>query len=120
MRRSNLFVFILCLILVAGCSESGGPATPVKPVAPQDIPALPEEGGTIVESMIGEPSNLIAALSSDSASHSVATQIYVSLLKYDKDINLVPYAAESYEVLNGGTLLKFKVREDIFGSMVFS
>ncbi|BDQ35835.1 peptide-binding protein [Pseudodesulfovibrio nedwellii] len=114
MRRSNLFVFILCLILLAGCSEGGGPATPVRPVAPRDIPVLPEEGGTIVESMIGEPSNLISALSSDSASHAVATQIYVSLFKYDKDINLVPYAAESYEVLNDGMLFKFKVRQDIF------
>ncbi|WP_319542976.1 peptide-binding protein [uncultured Pseudodesulfovibrio sp.] len=114
MRHANLFVFILCLILLAGCTEDSGPATPVKPVSPRDIPLVPEDGGTIVESMIGEPSNLISPLSSDSASHSVAAQIYVSLLKYDKDINLVPYAAESYEVLNDGTLLKFKVRENIF------
>jgi len=114
MRHANLFIFILCLIVLAGCSEGGAPATPVKPVDFRNIPALPEDGGSIVESMIGEPSNLISALSSDSASHAVAIQIYVSLLKYDKNINLVPYAAEYYEVLNGGTLLKFKVREDIF------
>lgn len=63
--------------------------------------------------MLGEPSNLIPLLASDSASTTLTSQLYVSLLKYDKDINLVPWAAESYEVLDGGKLLKFKVREDI-------
>ncbi|NDV18746.1 peptide-binding protein [Pseudodesulfovibrio sp. JC047] len=116
MRHIHLFIFILCLIFVGSCSDSNRPATPVKPVSLHDIPLLPEDGGRIVESMLGEPSNLISALSSDSSSHSVASQIYVSLFKYDKDINLVPYAAESYEVLRNGTFLKFKVREDIFWS----
>ena len=113
MKRANLFLFTVLLILSAGCSDSGGPATPVRPVAVSDLPAEPEYGGSFVEPMLGEPSNLIPPLASDAASHTIAAQIYVSLLKYDKDINLVPYAAESYEVLNGGTLLRFKVREDI-------
>ncbi|BDQ35574.1 peptide-binding protein [Pseudodesulfovibrio portus] len=113
MRRTLLFIVTLLLIALAGCSDSGGPATPVPPVTPADVPAAPEYGGSRVEPMLGEPSNLIAMLSSDSASHEVASQIYVSLLKYDKDINLVPYAAESFEVLDGGKLLRFKVREDI-------
>ncbi|MBG0789872.1 MAG: peptide-binding protein [Desulfovibrionaceae bacterium] len=113
MRLANLFLFTALLILPAGCSDSGGPATPVRPVTAADIPAAPEYGGSFVEPMLGEPSNLIPPLATDGASHTLAAQIYVSLLKYDKDINLVPYAAESYEVLNGGKLLKFKVREDI-------
>jgi peptide/nickel transport system substrate-binding protein len=113
MRRTLLFIVTFLLIALAGCSDSGGPATPVPPVTPADVPAVPEYGGSRVDPMLGEPSNLIAMLSSDSASHEVASQIYVSLLKYDKDINLVPYAAESFEVLDGGKLLRFKVREDI-------
>ena len=113
MRRANPFLFTVFLIFLAGCSDSGGPATPVPPIAASEVPAAPESGGTFVEPSLGEPSNLITPLSSDSASFAVASQIYVSLLKYDKDINLVPYAAESYEVLDGGKLLKFKIREDI-------
>lgn len=91
-----------------------GAATPVPPVDLSTIPAEPERGGTLIEPMLGEPSNLVPALATDSASHSVNSMIYVSLLKYDKDIRLIPYAAESYEVLNNGTLLKFKLREDIY------
>ncbi|MCJ2163265.1 MULTISPECIES: peptide-binding protein [unclassified Pseudodesulfovibrio] len=114
MRVINLFAVTLCLILLSGCSDGSGPATPVAPVNPESIPAVPEHGGTLVQPMLGEPSNLIPPLSSDSASFTICSQIYVSLLKYDKDINLIPYAAESYEVLNDGKLLRFKVREDIY------
>ncbi|WFS63920.1 peptide-binding protein [Pseudodesulfovibrio thermohalotolerans] len=112
MRLAKLIAAFLCLLFAAGCSD-GGPATPVAPVNPAEIPSVPESGGTLVEPMLGEPSNLISILATDSASHTLAGQIYVSLLKYDKDINLVPYAAESYEVLDGGKRLRFKLREDI-------
>lgn len=114
MRLIQLLAFTLSLMLLFGCSDSGGPATPILPVDAADIPVTPEHGGVLVEPMLGEPSNLITILASDSASHSVASQIYVGLLKYDKNINLVPYAAESYEVLDGGKLLKFKIRDDIY------
>ena len=73
----------------------------------------PVPGGRVVEAMLADASNLIPPLSSDSASHEVADLIYVGLLKYDKDLNLVPYAAESFEVLEGGRLIRFKLREDI-------
>lgn len=114
MRLLKLLAPLLCLALLAGCSDGGGPATPVAPVDPATIPASPEAGGTLVQPTIGEPSNLIPLLSSDSGSHEIAGLVYVSLLKYDKDINLVPYAAESYEVLDDGKLLRFKLREDIY------
>ncbi|MBI9081272.1 MAG: peptide-binding protein [Pseudodesulfovibrio sp.] len=114
MRFINLLIMVVGLALLAGCGDGDGPATPIKPVIVADLPAGPEFGGSIVEPLLGEPSNLIPPLATDSTSHAVAKQVYVSLLKYDKDINLVPYAAESFEVLNDGKLLKFKLREDIF------
>ena len=113
MRLRTLLIILFVLALLAGCGGDGGPATPVRPVDPTQVPATPEQGGTIIEAMLGEPSNLISILATDGASHEVASQIYVSLLKYDKDINLVPYAAESFEVLDEGRLIRFKVRKDI-------
>jgi len=99
-------------MVLVGCGQSG-PSTPVKPVNEAALPSSPESGGTIVEAMLGEPSNLISMLATDSASHEVASQIYVGLVKYNKDIELVPYAAESFSIEDGGRLLKFKLREDI-------
>lgn len=113
MSLRTILVLALGLALLVGCGESG-PATPVKPVNLAELPSVPEVGGNIIEAMLGEPSNLISMLATDGASHEVAAQIYVGLVKYDKNIELIPYAAESFSIENEGTLLKFKLREDIY------
>ncbi len=77
------------------------------------VDSAPTPGGRIVMATLGEPSNLIPPLASDSASHEVASQIYVSPLRYDRNIRIEPYAAQSYEVLDGGRHLKFTLRRDI-------
>jgi peptide/nickel transport system substrate-binding protein len=99
--------------MFSGCGSSG-PATPVKQVNKADIPAFPEHGGSLTEATIGEPSNLISMLATDGSSHEVAAHIFVGMVKYNKDIELVPYAAESFSIENDGKLLKFKLREDIY------
>lgn len=73
----------------------------------------PVRGDGIVRGTIGEASNLIPLLSTDSASSEVVQQLFVGLLKYDKDLNIVPWAAESYEVLDGGLRLRFTLRPGI-------
>ncbi|QJB57527.1 peptide-binding protein [Pseudodesulfovibrio sp. zrk46] len=113
MRLCIPVIIIFLLVLLSGCGESGS-GTPIKPVDITQIPTVPQSGGAIIEAMLGEPSNLISMLATDSASHEVASQIFVGLVKYDKNINLVPYAAESFSVEDGGKLLKFKLREDIY------
>ncbi|WP_419787669.1 peptide-binding protein [Pseudodesulfovibrio sp.] len=113
MRLRTLLIITFLFVALAGCGADGEPATPVPPVRADQVPALPEEGGSLVLDMLGEPSNLISILATDSASHEIASQIYVSLIKYDKDLNLVPYAAESFEVLNNGKLIRFKLRKDL-------
>ncbi len=82
-------------------------------ISSADIPSTPEYGGRLVLASIGEPSNLIPALSTDSASHEVANFIFIGLLKYDKDYNIIPYAAENFQILEDGRLFRFKLREDL-------
>ncbi len=72
-----------------------------------------KHGGHIVFGSIGEASNLIPYLATDSASHDVAGFLYVSLLKYNKDLQIEPYAAESYAIENEGKLLRFTLRQGI-------
>lgn len=71
------------------------------------------QGDSLIWGTIGEASNLIPMMSSDSASSQVSDRLYVALLKYDKDLNIVPWAAESFEVLENGLLLKFTLRPGI-------
>jgi peptide/nickel transport system substrate-binding protein len=84
------------------------------PAAPaQADQAEPVYGGRIVKAMLGDATNLIPPLATDSGSHEIASLLYVAPLKYDKDIRLVPWAAESYEVLDGGKLLRFHLRPNL-------
>lgn len=73
----------------------------------------PVYGDQIILGLSGEPSNLIPFITSDAPSHEVASLLFVAPLKYDKDLKIVPWAAESFEVLEDGKLLSFVLRKGI-------
>ncbi|MGE4554244.1 MAG: peptide-binding protein, partial [Desulfovibrionaceae bacterium] len=70
-------------------------------------------GGRLVMATLADATNLVPQLSTDSASHEVADQLYIAPIKYDKDLNIVPFAAESYQVLDGGRRLCFTLRRNL-------
>lgn len=70
-------------------------------------------GDSIIMGTIGEASNLLPRMSTDSASVEVAGHLFIGLLKYDENLKIVPLAAESYEVLDGGLRLRFTLRPGI-------
>ncbi len=74
---------------------------------------LPTYGDNLLYGMIGAPGNLLSFMSSDTASREVASQFYVGLLRYGKNIEIEPWAAESYEVLDGGLRLRFTLKKGI-------
>ena len=76
--------------------------------------ATPVTGDVLVGSLLGEPSNLIPYFSSDQSSHEVGGLFYVAPLKYDKNMNVVPWAAESFEVLDDGLRLRFVLRPGMY------
>lgn len=110
MKKSLLILFFTCWALFFAAFR------PVMPFAAETAAfpdGTPVTGGRILMGTIGEPSNLIPYMASDSASGEITGLLYVAPLKYDKDLNVVPWAAASYEVLEGGRLLRFVLRDDI-------
>jgi peptide/nickel transport system substrate-binding protein len=103
-----LFLLSLALAIQIACDKqqasdkSGQPET--KPPAYGDI---------LVRGDIGDASNLIPLLASDSASHNVARMIYNGLVKYDKDMNIVGDLAESWKVSPNGLVITFHLRKDV-------
>jgi peptide/nickel transport system substrate-binding protein len=73
----------------------------------------PSYGDTIIAGSIGDASNLIPMLASDSASHDISDLIYNGLVKYDKDLNLVGDLAESWEVSPDGLTITFHLRRGV-------
>lgn len=70
-------------------------------------------GDRIIFGTIGEASNLISYLSTDSASHEIADLIFIAPLRYNKDLEPEPWAAEKWEMSKDGKRLKFTLRKNI-------
>lgn len=117
------FVFML---VAAGCGNSGNEAVNATGKAPAAVAgnasqefaaqqdASPQYGGRLVLGTIGDFSNMIPILTSDAGSHEIAKHLYVAPLQYDKNLEIEPWAAESYTVLDEGRRIRIVMRKDVF------
>ena len=75
--------------------------------------AEPAYGDILVEGSIGDASNLIPLLASDSTSHEIAGLVFNGLIKYDKDVKVVGDLAESWEISRDGLVITFHLRKGV-------
>jgi peptide/nickel transport system substrate-binding protein len=111
MNLSGCFIRILtgaCALAVAACGPQEPGHAPAGSAA-----AAPAYGDIMVEGSIGDASNLIPLLASDSTSHEIAGLIYNGLIKYDKDVRIVGDLAESWEVSRDGLVITFHLRRGV-------
>jgi len=73
-----------------------------------------QRGGVLVSASIGEPSNLIPILATDSASQGVVSKVFNGLLKYNPKIELEGDLAQSWEVLDEGLTIIFHLRRNVY------
>ncbi|MCG6551981.1 MAG: peptide-binding protein [Candidatus Magnetominusculus sp. LBB02] len=106
----NWGIFIL-IIITCGCNGHTGGHAEAEPVAGGDN--TPSYGGTLVEGTTAEPSVLLPVLAGDSASHSVAGNIYNGLVKYAPDLSTVGDLAESWDVSPDGLTITFHLRHGV-------
>jgi peptide/nickel transport system substrate-binding protein len=100
---------LLCLfLLVTACEQQQ--ATVVKANGDETKPV---HGDTFIEASIGEPSNLLPVLSSDSASSDINQQVYNGLIRYDKDLRLEGELAESWEISDDNLTFTFHLRKGV-------
>lgn len=105
-------LLLLCLLIATSCSQQPEQHTK-KPIRENHQDNKPVDGDNLVEGTIGEASTLIPILATDSASHSVAAQIYNGLIKYDKNLVLTGDLAESFTVAPDGLTITFKLRHNV-------
>ncbi len=108
MTRKYIFIFyMLCFILSVQIQITASAASAA------GASEAPVYGDQIILGLSGEPSNLLPFIASDAPSHEVSSLLFVAPLKYDKDLKIIPWAAESFEVLEDGKLLSFVLRKGI-------
>lgn len=114
MRRLGHIIFsltIFFLLTTCGCGSNTTDKGSVKNGKVSDT--VPAYGDIMVEGSIGDASNLIPLLSTDSTSHGIASMIYNGLVKYDKDLNIVGDLAESWDISEDGLVITFHLREGV-------
>jgi peptide/nickel transport system substrate-binding protein len=109
MRRFSYSVILLLMVLLlAACDKS-----PQTENARRKADKPPAYGDIMVRGDIGDASNLIPLLASDSASHSIAGMVFNGLVKYDKDMNIIGDLAESWDVTQNGLVITFHLRKGV-------
>ncbi|MDI6777379.1 MAG: peptide-binding protein [Syntrophales bacterium] len=106
--RIILVLIIILSMAVWGCSGREQENTP------RNISDTgPAYGDIMVEGSIGDASNMIPILASDSASHDIAAMVFNGLVKYDKDLNVVGDLAESWNISHNGLVITFHLRKNV-------
>jgi len=108
MKNISSSILILMILAMAACGPSAQNGN-----GPQKADKPPAYGDILVRGDIGDASNLIPLLASDSASHAVGGMVFNGLVKYDKNMNVVGDLAESWEITNNGLVITFKLRRNV-------
>ncbi len=108
MRTIRLLFFLSLIISFTACDKKPA-ADKVQPLSAKQ----PAYGDILVRGEIGDASNLIPLLASDSASHNIAGMVYNGLVKYDKDMNIVGDLAESWDITAKGLVITFHLRKGV-------
>ena len=103
----NFIVIIISLNFIISCSKKESE------VIDYNKEFKNSDGGSLVNAMAGEPSNLIAMIAGDSASSAIAGNIFNSLVKYDENLDYAPDLAESWIISNNQKTITFKLKKDL-------
>jgi len=107
-RVFHFIVLLLMILSLAACDKTSSQNDVHK-----KADKLPAYGDILVRGDIGDASNMIPLLASDSASHAVGGMVFNGLVKYDKDMNIVGDLAQSWDVSQNGLVITFHLRKGI-------
>ncbi len=100
---------LLLTLLIAGC---GAPSDQQNQID-YNVSAPKASGGTLINAMTGEPSGLISMIAGESASSAISSNIFNSLLKYDKNLELEGDLTESWQISTDQKTITFKLKPNL-------
>ena len=106
-----LEIFIMSLLIsftLFGCSEKTE-----TPRINYTNSVNAEEGGTMIDALSGEPSGLIAMIAGESSASAIASNIFNSLLKYDKNLELTGELAQRWEISADQRTITFHLKPNL-------
>lgn len=103
-----LCIVLLCSSLLWGCERQ--PPAPIEEDAGGQSAVY---GDTLLMGSIGEPSNLLPVLASDSASSDINALVYNGLVRYDKNLQVEGDLARSWDISPDSLRITFHLRQDV-------
>ena len=100
----------LTVLLVTSCSSQSDSTSSNKNLHDQ---FAPESGGTLINAMTGEPSSLISMIAGESASSAITSNLFNSLLKYDKNLEIEGDLVSSWQISPDQKTITFKLKPDL-------
>lgn len=104
--RKAFALFVVTLGLTLGCQQDP-PETRVRP-QPE-----PHTGGTYRAALPFRPKILDPAFSTDIYSVTLIQQLFDGLVQFDRNLNIIPAVATSWEVSADGLIYRFNLRGDV-------
>ena len=111
MRPYFLLTFVFLLLITASCSDSNQSKEQTSQSNARQY--QPAYGDVIRVGSIGDASNLIPILSSDSASSEINNLLYNGLVRYDKNLKVEGALAKSWDISEDGLTITFHLREGV-------
>ncbi len=111
-RRKILSVLLVSIILSAAITHSCGNKGPDKgiPERSQEQPAA--QGDTLIAAFAADPQSLNFVTASDVISNTIARLVTDSLVYHDRDLNIIPKIARSWEISDDRKTVTFHLRKD--------
>ncbi len=74
----------------------------------------PVRGGIYTEGVVGQPRFINPIYANSDVDRDLVQLIFSGLMKYDKDLNIIPDLVEKYDVEEDGRVYKFYLKENLF------
>jgi peptide/nickel transport system substrate-binding protein len=99
-------LIISCLMLVS-CKQSSDNTIDYSKQYPS------QKGGSLISAMAAEPSGLIFMVAGESASASIAANIFNALLRYNENLDINGDLAESWQISDDQKTITFKLKPNL-------
>ncbi|WP_422444420.1 ABC transporter substrate-binding protein [Thermoanaerobacterium sp. DL9XJH110] len=109
-----LVVFLLIITALAGCGQKPAQqGTQEQQQQQQPAAEGPKSGGVLRMAIMSNPPKLDPVHATDTSSARIIYQIFETLVDYDKDGNVQPLLAESWEISDDKKTYTFKLRKGV-------
>ncbi len=103
-------LLVAAALLMAGCGSSDEE----RPAADEPgASSAPTKGGVLAVAIDSDPGMLNPAITTSGGTHTASELVFNGLVELTPDLKPVPELAESWEVLEGGALYRFNLRNGV-------